>query len=136
LAIKEHGAEKVNAAYEAIKTALQSDPAASFEYRRIMATDDPYEELVKWHDRQATLSRIGGDPDKWLEAELEKRLSDPAQQAKILERIQQSAAQPNANRSAPVTALPPSLHKLPGGTNTAAPALGDDSERFSRALAG
>lgn len=135
LAIKEYGAEKVDAAFTAIKTALSTDPAARFEYQRIMATDDPYDELVKWHGRSQALSRVGSDPDAWFKAELEKRKADPAFQAEFLQQIQQSAAQPNANRSAPVTALPPSLSKLPGGTNTAEAGLGDDRERFAAALA-
>jgi hypothetical protein len=135
LAVKEYGAEKVDAAFVAIKTALSTDPAARFEYQRIMATDDPYDELVKWHERSSNLQRIGNNPDAWLEAEIERRLSDPAQQAAILQRIQAGASAQPANRSAPVTALPPSLSRLPGGTNSAVEADASDAGLFRQAMA-
>lgn len=131
-----NGEDKVNAAmtaFDDLQNKGQLDPA---ERARVFGSPNPFHAAVDWHKRHSAITRVGNDPDAWLEAEMEKRLSDPAQQAAILARIQASAAQPNANRStAPVTALPPSLSKIPGGANEAAPGLGDDSDRFARALA-
>lgn len=137
LAVSAHGADTVNAAFEAIKTGLMTNPGAtSPDYQRIMASEHPFDELVQWHKRNQNMARVGSDPDKWLEAELEKRLADPAKQAEILARIQASAAAPtNRSTGAPVTALPPSLNRIPGGANEASAGLPDDSTRFAQALA-
>jgi hypothetical protein len=133
-AIKEHGEETVQAAYDALGKAMQSDPTAKQEYSRIRASDDPYDEIVKWHKRQETLQRVGTDPEAWLEAEMEKRLNDPAYQAKVLERIQGTAAQ-NTNRSAPITKLPPSLARMPSaGGNASGEADMSDAGLFRTAM--
>ncbi len=117
-AIKEHGKDTVDAAYQALGTALQQgDRSAHEAWRVIQQSDDPYEEIVQWDKRAKTMQRVGSDPDAWLEAELEKRLSDPTHQAKILERLQGVAAV-NTNRSDPITKLPPSLSRIPSGGNT------------------
>lgn len=117
LAVRDHGKEVVQEAYTALGNALQSgDPSARVEFERFKTSEDPYEDIVQWHKRHQTLQKVGNDPDAWLEAEIEKRLSDPAHQGKYLERIQATAAQ-NVNRSNPVTNLPPSLNRLPSGGN-------------------
>lgn len=117
MAVKEYGKDTVQAAYAALGQAIQAgDPSARAEYQRIKASDDPYEDIVQWHKRSQTLQKVGDDPDAWLEAEMEKRLADPAYQAKVLERIQATAAT-NTNRSNPVTKLPPSLTRLPAGSS-------------------
>lgn len=133
LAVKEHGKETVQAAYAALGQAIQAgDPSARAEYQRIKASDDPYEDIVQWHKRSQTLQKVGDDPDAWLEAEMEKRLADPAYQGKILERIQATASQ-NATRSNPNVKLPPSLTRLPAGGNAAAEADMSDAGLFSHA---
>lgn len=133
LAVKEHGKETVQAAYAALGQAIQAgDPSARAEYQRIKASDDPYEDIVQWHKRSQTLQKVGDDPDAWLEAEMEKRLADPAYQGKILERIQATASQ-NANRSNPNVKLPPSLTRLPAGGNAGAEADMSDAGLFSHA---
>jgi len=134
-AIREHGAEKVDAAEAALKQAIASGALNGKEVTdRLQASLDPVGDVVNWHTRQSAISRVGNDPDKWLESELERRLNDPAEQAKILERIRASASTQQPGQT-PATKLPPSLSKLPGGANEAKPGLGDDSERFARALA-
>jgi len=133
MAVRDYGKETVQAAYSAFGQAIQAgDPSARAEYQRIKQSDDPYEDIVQWHKRSQTLQKVGDDPEKWLEAELEKRLGDPAQQAKILERIQATAAQ-NVNRSNPNVQLPPSLTRLPAGGNAAADVDVSDAGLFSHA---
>lgn len=137
-ATREFGAEKITAAETAMEQAIKAgrlDPKAVAA--QLGKSMDPVGDVVRWHQKTSALERVGSDPDAFVKAEIEKMLADPAKAGELLQRLQSGAA--NANRSgttAPVIELPPSLSKLPGGTNTAAPALGDDSERFSRALAG
>lgn len=134
-AVREHGQEKVDAAEAALKQAITTGQLNGQEVTaRLTKSLDPVGDVVTWHTRQSAISRVGNDPDKWLESELERRLTDPAEQAKILERIRASASTQQPGQT-PATKLPPSLSKLPGGANEAKPGLGDDSERFARALA-
>lgn len=132
MAEEKYGPETVQQAYQALGMAMQSSPSAQADYERIMQSQHPYGDLVAWHKRQQTLQRVGEDPDAWLEAELEKRLSDPGQQAKILERLR-GAASGNVNPSQPATQLPPSLNRIPGG-NAAGSADLSDAALFSQAL--
>lgn len=134
MAVKEYGKDTVQTAYAALGAAMQAgDPSARAEYQRIKQSDDPYEDIVQWHKRSQTLKTVGDDPNAWLEAELEKRLSDPTHQAKILERIQATAAQ-NVTRSNPNVKLPPSLTRLPAGGNAPADVDVSDAGLFSHAL--
>lgn len=137
-AVRDHGAETVGAAEAALKAAIEGGTVNAQNVReQLTASLDPVGDVVRWHKKQSAITRVGDDPDKWLEAELEKRLADPAQQAKILERIQAGAvANTNANRSSPATKLPPSLHALPGGTNAATELDGSDGAIFAHATAG
>ena len=134
LAVKEYGKDTVQSAYSALGEAIRAgDPNAKAEYQRIKSSDDPYEDIVQWHKRSQTLRTVGDDPNAWLEAEIEKRLADPAQQGKFLERIH-ATAQQNTSRSNPVTNLPPSLTRLPAGGNTPGEADMSDAGIFSHAL--
>ncbi|MDH4993040.1 hypothetical protein QEZ48_19685 [Aquamicrobium lusatiense] len=133
LAMQSHGAETVDSAYNAFVEAARANPQAyAAEYQSIMASEHPYDALVSWHKRQETLRMVGNDPNAWLEAEMEKRLQDPAYQAKVLERIKGTAAV--NSRSNPVTSLPPSLSRLPAGGNTAADDDVSDAGIFSHAM--
>lgn len=134
LAQQAHGKETVDTAYQAFAQAAQANPSTmAGEYQSIMKSDHPYDALVAWHKRQETLRTVGNDPNAWLEAEMEKRLADPAYQAKVLEKIKGAAAA-NLNRSAPVTSLPPSLNRLPAGGNTAEDNDVSDAALFSHAM--
>lgn len=131
LAMQAHGQEAVDNAYKAFEQAARANPGAyAGEYQSIMRSEHPYDALVQWHKRQQTLQMVGNDPNEWLEAELEKRLADPAQQAKIIERMKAAAAA-NTSRSNPVTNLPPSLNRLPAGGNAAQDNDTSDEALFS-----
>lgn len=131
---QQHGAETVNAAYQALGQAMQSgDAGALAEYQRLKQSDHPFGDMVEWHKRQETVKTVGSDPNAWFEAEMEKRLADPAYQGKVLERIRGTAAT-NTNRSAPVTSLPPSLNRLPAGGNAPSDVDASDAGIFAHAM--
>lgn len=113
---RQYGAEKVQAAYDALAQASKAgNPEAVAIVHRVANSMDPFGEIVTWHLKQTVYGQIGPDPNAWFEKQLEERAKDPAFQAKLLERIRGQASQ------RPVTQLPPSLNK----TASAAPI--DDS---------
>jgi hypothetical protein len=48
---------------------------------------DPGETLMEWHREQKTRAEVGTDPNAYFDKRLEAFLADPANQAKVLERI-------------------------------------------------
>lgn len=125
-AIREHGAEKVKAAYEALDKGLRSrDPEAAAVYQRAMSSIDPFGDIMKWHKKQTIFRTIGDDPDAYVERQIEERLKDPTYQAKVLERIRGTAQ----TRPSTVTSLPPSLNRA-----TSAAALSDDDDESDAGL--
>jgi len=117
------------ATVDAAKAAAEAlDPVSKQNlHRQLMAGGNPFDILVKWHKQQETLSKVGGDPDAWLNAEIEKRLSDPTFLAQAVERARAGATPAPGNRQQqPVTSIPPSLARLPAGGN--APPQGDTSD--------
>lgn len=129
-----HTPEAVQAAKAAAEK-LFGTPEGKVLHQQITASGNPFDNLVKWHKQQEAMARVGNDPDAWLQAELDKRLADPAEQAKILERIRTGAAS-NPATAQPVTSLPPSLSRLPSGGNAAADNDMSDSALFSHATSG
>lgn len=67
LAMRDHGEETLKSAFDAFGEAVRSDPSAQHEYKRIMASAHPYDELVSWHKRTSALSEIGADPNAYRE---------------------------------------------------------------------
>ncbi len=136
-AVAEFGKETVTAAHEAINEAIGQGQLDRAEVnKRLSQSRDPVGDIVRWHqDRKArdNMQRIGGDPDAWLAAELEKRMADPAFQAQVIERARGST-QPNGQSSqTPLTQLPPSLSKLPGA-NAAVEVDGSSEGLFRHAM--
>lgn len=124
-AIREHGAEKVKAAYDALAQGMNArDPEVIAVYQRAMSSIDPYGDIMKWHKKQTIFSTIGDDPEAFVERQIEERLKDPTYQAKVLERIRGTAQ----TRPSTVTPLPPSINRA-----TSAAALGGDDEDESEA---
>lgn len=117
MAVQQFGAEKVEAAKQAIEQAART-PEGQQIVRQMMQSRHPYGDLMQWHQRQQALATVGNDPQAWLQAELEKRMADPAFQAQVIERARGGAVQ-NGNRQQPVTSLPPSLSRIPTGGNAA-----------------
>jgi hypothetical protein len=135
MAVQAHGKDAVDAAEAAVEAELSKlppDHQAQMRAARAKAAD-PYSEMVAWYKQKQTMETVGNDPNAWLEAEMEKRLADPAYQAKLLERIRTTAAG-NTNRSNPVTNLPPSLNRLAAGGNAPGEADLSDAGLFASAL--
>ncbi len=88
-ALQSHGAETVQAAYEALEASIKQDPRAALgDYQRIMSSQDPWSELVRWHSKDSVLREIGDDPAAYrarLKAELLEELGAPgARRAPLL----------------------------------------------------
>lgn len=124
IAVEKHGEEVFNAAESALEQAAPTPEGQAF-IQKLRASAHPAEDLIKWHKQQQSIARVGNDPDAWLNAEIEKRMNDPAFLAQAVERARTGAAS-NTNRSTPLTNIPPRISHIPAGGN-AAPA-GDESD--------
>lgn len=127
MAVKEHGLEVVQGAYQALGQAIQSDPKMLPELHRIMATPHPFDELVSWHAKHKASAEIGNDPAAYKE-----RL-----RAEIM--AEMAAAPAATTTPAPSTAtrpnLPPSLNRIPGAGNGEGDADTSDQGIFRQAMA-
>jgi len=132
-AVREHGQEKVKAAYDAVANGMQSrDPEVMAIYQRAMQSMDPFGEIVSWHQQKTVFNQIGNDPNAWFEKELEKRLADPQFASAQLQKIQSGVRQqPSGN----TIKLPPSIGKVPS-SQSASDDAGDmrDGSLFAHAL--
>jgi hypothetical protein len=110
---KEHGPEKVKAAYDWVAQGMQTrDPEVSAVYQRAMQSMDPYGEILKAHQQKAVYSQIGNDPNAWFEKELEKRLADPQFASAQLQKMQAAVRAPGSQAPNQIK-LPPSIGKVP-----------------------
>lgn len=127
-AVREHGAEKVKAAYDWIAEGVRTrDPDAAMVYQRAMQSMDPYGDIVRAHQQRTVYQQIGNDPNAWFEKQLEERMKDPTFAGSVLTKIQGTAAQANGSGK-PIVRLPPSLNKA-----TSASPMDDDGEDDSDA---
>jgi hypothetical protein len=138
LATTKHGEEVVKEAYKAFETAVRAgDPRIADVANRVFGGHpDPFREIVGWHKRETAMTKIGGDPDKWFDAELERRAaSDPAfkQKLQALQSGQQQQAQPAGAQPTNVVQLPPSLTRASGGQSPN-PGTMNDADLFRHAL--
>lgn len=108
LAEQQHGAEKVQAAYQALDAAINSGQLNGAQVKAsLIKSMDPYGDIMAWHGRQAAetaLSSVGND----IEAYNQKVISDylaaqPAGQSNA------APAQPNG---ANIVKLPPNLNRM------------------------
>lgn len=114
MAIEKHGEEAVTTAFAELSRQMESG-GGQYDYARIMRSQHPYGELVKWHNTFQTQQKIGGDLDGFLAKREEELLNDDGFMAKVAERLRAKASgQPAANGSRPATTvqLPPSLNKV------------------------
>lgn len=88
-AVREHGQEKVQTAFNAMhQAAISGDRDAQAAVARVKQSIDPYGDIVAWHQRTSVLSEVGNDPAAYrekLRAELLAELNaggqkPPAQQ--------------------------------------------------------
>lgn len=92
---------------------------------RMQGSNDPGETLIQWHREMKVKAEVGDDPNAFFEKRFEAYLADPANQAKVLERIRGGAQQPNGARQAAPVNLPPSLTRA---TNASADISADDND--------
>lgn len=134
-AVREHGEEKVTAAYQALdQAASRGDPEARAVVARVKQSMDPFGDMVTWHSKQSVFQQIGNDPNAWFEKELEKRLADPQFASAQLQRIQSGVRAPGAQVQNQIK-LPPSIGKVPS-SHSASDDAGDmsDAGLFAHAL--
>jgi hypothetical protein len=112
--------EEFEEAYAAAQKVF--DPALK---ARMEQSRDPGKTLIQWHRERKTMAEVGTDPNAFFEKRFEAYLADPANQAKVLERIRGGAQQPNGARQAAPVNLPPSLTRA---TNASADISADDND--------
>lgn len=135
-ATREFGDEKINAAQDAIKQAIATGQLDGESVKaQLSQSFDPVGDVVRWHQKQAALQRVGTDPDAWLKTEIERLKGDPAFQAEIIERARSAASTQTTGRPAPVT-LPPSLNRISGPGNEVIEGDTSSEGLFNHALAG
>lgn len=105
-AIGVHGAAKVQAAKQAAE-ALFNTPQGAALGRELMAGGNPFDNLVKWHERQAVSAEIGGDLEAY-KAKIRQQIMD--------EMASQQQPQPTPTpQPAPAPNLPTAFAKTPAG---------------------
>jgi hypothetical protein len=105
-AVDKYGEEKVTEAFSNLdRAAKMGDPEAVAVVQRVKQSMTPYQDIMKWHEKQSVYSQIGNDPNAWFEKQLEERLAkDEAFKASI-------AAKLAPEKPRPVVNLPPSLNR-------------------------
>lgn len=136
-AVQQHGEDFVNEAQSALENEISAGRMnGEAVTQRLRSSVDPVGEIVRWYRDQKTRQTVGSDPEAFVQQKLEEMLSDPAQQAKILERIRgQASANPSQQQGGPKTQLPPSLNKVPGAGNAPQNLDGSDAALFEFATA-
>lgn len=130
-AVREHGAEKVKAAYDAMDQALRSgDPDAQATYQRARKSLDPFGDIVKWHQKATVFSEIGNDVEAYRQRIIEDALKNPDIQKRALE-----AARLTASQSGNVVTTParPAVSSLPSLNKVGAVALPEGQDEVSDA---
>lgn len=125
-AIRDHGPEKVKAAYDWIAQGMQSrDPARMTIYNRAMVSYDPYGEIIREHQKQTLFEQIGSDPIAYTKKQaLELAKNDPEFQKELINSVRGSAqTRPGT------TQIPPSLTRV----SSAPPPNGGDDDDSSDA---
>ena len=128
-------------AYQAFMQAAQGDTGFA---RLIVNSPNPGGAMVNWYKRAVTLARVGDDPEAFINAEIERRLSDPQFLGTALERARAVASgQSPTNGATPprpnnITQIPPSLARIPSGAPTevatGADGMPSDQELFKSSL--
>ena len=95
LARQAHGDDLVTQAAEAYAQAAKQNPALAFDLQR---QPNPYGHVVQLHKKQQALSKIGDDPDAYIERMVQERLAA----------MQASQSQPaSVQTSRPAPTMPP-----------------------------
>lgn len=131
MAIKEHGEEKVQAAYAALDQAAKSGNRDAIELcAKVKQSDDPFGDIVDWHSKSSVISEVGNDPSAFIARKLEEALSDPAFLQKAAAKLGVKAP---AGQKQPATEALPSLNRVTAAADDDAEEE-DAREVFSTAL--
>jgi len=110
-AVREHGQEKVQGAFQALhQAALSGDPEARATVERVKQSMDPFGDIVGWHQKSSVLREVGADPAAFIQKKLDEALNDPAFLQKALEKAQ-GGKTPSPKSSAASPAIP-SLNRV------------------------
>lgn len=112
---------------EAMRLKAAGDPAFAELSQKMRSTMQPGKVLLNWHQERSVRAEVGTDPNAYFDKRLEAFLADPANQAKMLERIRggaQTQAAGNGGKP-PATSLPPSLTRA---TNAGSAHTADDDD--------
>lgn len=144
LAEDKFGPETVKAADDALGAAMQAnpnDPSVIALAQKIKDSAHPFRDMIEWHKEHQARVEIGNDPAAYrakIEAEiLAKYNITPEAAAAIAAEVTPPAnvATPSTTTNAqPLTKLPKSLTKLPGGGNAAADGDVSDESVFAHAI--
>lgn len=84
-AIKDHGAEKVDAAWKALDAAINSGQLnRDAVLGQLNKSMDPFGEILAWHKRHSFEQEVAGDLDGWKARQQEALLKDPEFLAKAV----------------------------------------------------
>lgn len=117
-------ADTFNKAYEAVSKLDPRNPDDQVTVRRIWASPNPGEALVRWHRNAETLREVGDDPAKFKERianeTRESLMKDPEFRKQLLAGLREEASGANADgKPRTVTRLPKSLNGASGGRRDA-----------------
>lgn len=136
-ATREHGAEKVKAAYDWISQGIaQRDPDAVSVYQRAMQSMDPYGDIVRAHLQRQTYQEIGGDLNAYRQRILDEALKDQAFQARVLEAARAQAQATGATIAKPVVTSLPNINRVGAAALPEAQTEESDADLFSKVTAG
>jgi hypothetical protein len=110
LAEQQFGKEKVSEAYDALDAEIRAGRLnADAVLGHLRQSLDPYGEIMTWHKRNSIVSKMGDDPEAYINSEVERILA---------ERMGNSgqAAQPQPPRN--VVKIPQSLSRATSAANT------------------
>jgi len=126
LARTEFGADQVTAADKAFSEAVGRGTIDPGDYHRVLNSPNVFAAAVEWHQRQRTWQETGGNLEAYRQKVIEEYISDPKNQAAVIERARNGAVQNGGSRQ-PVVNLPPSLSRA-SGTSANVPDDGDMSD--------
>lgn len=119
VAASQYGADVAREAEEAFNTAAARNSLDRHEWERIQGAPNPFAAAVEWHQRQKAFETVGNDPNKWFEAEMQRKLSsDPAFQQSVFALLtgqarEAAGAAPAAPAAAPGAKPAPVFAGLP-----------------------
>lgn len=113
-AVRAHGEETVKSAYQAMAERIQSDPVAQVEYQRIMASGDPWGNLVQWYSKQPDVLEKRIREQVLKEIQEQGHLPVPPQPAAApaVMPSDMASARSAASRSGPAYGGPPTLRDI------------------------